>query len=327
MAANPTPVATSIAALRERTAPAPLVRAGFGDSESFALLQRMANALAQSTLVPQAYQNNLPNCIIALELAGRIGASPLMVAQNLYIVHGKPAWSSQFLIAAINQCGRYTSLRYEWKGEENTDSWSCRAWALEKSTGERVQGAAVTLKMAKDQGWYGRKDSKWPSMTELMMTYRAATYFARTNAPELTMGLRSEDEERDVIDVQETAPGQFSTTTEKLRTETVAGVGDLATAEPIVRRGRGKAEQKPADAVDASPSSSEPAAATEVIDKTTGEVKEAPPVTIDQVLGYIEKAADRDIANEAVDMARSLSKEEYARACEAYNKKWAEVVG
>jgi hypothetical protein len=53
----------------------------------------VGNALAQSDLIPQQFRGNLPNCIIALELAQRIGASPLMVMQNLYVVHGKPAWS------------------------------------------------------------------------------------------------------------------------------------------------------------------------------------------------------------------------------------------
>lgn len=212
------PASTSLDQLRP-AANAPLVTAGFGDSQSFALLQRVGNALAQSDLIPAQFRGNLPNCIIALELAQRIGASPLMVMQNLYVVHGKPAWSSQFLIAAVNQCGRYTSLQYEWTGTEGKDDWTCRAYATDKRTTARVQGPAVSLKMAKDQGWYSRKDSKWPSMTELMMVYRAATYFARTNAPELTMGLATADEVHDVIDAERTPEGTFEATTESLRRE------------------------------------------------------------------------------------------------------------
>jgi hypothetical protein len=110
--------------------------------------------------VPKQYQGNLPNCIIALELAQRIGASPLMVMQNLYIVHGRPSWSSQFLIAAVNQCGRFTALQYEWSGKPNTDEWTCRAWAKDKATGERVQGPAVSIAMAKKEGWYARRTAR-----------------------------------------------------------------------------------------------------------------------------------------------------------------------
>jgi hypothetical protein len=71
----------------------PVVKMGWNDLQGFELMQRAAKALAASTLVPQQFQGNLPNCLIALEMAQRIGASPLMVMQNLYIVHGRPGWS------------------------------------------------------------------------------------------------------------------------------------------------------------------------------------------------------------------------------------------
>ena len=88
------------------------VRMGFTTLQSFELMQRAAKLLSAAQLVPKEYQNNIPNCTIALNMANRIGADPLMVMQNLVIVHGKPTWSSQFLIATVNTCGRFTALRY-----------------------------------------------------------------------------------------------------------------------------------------------------------------------------------------------------------------------
>jgi len=76
------------------TNPAPL--------SSFELAQRQAKALSASDLVPQQYKGNVANTLVALEIANRIGASPLMVMQNLHIIHGRPSWSSTFVIAAIN---------------------------------------------------------------------------------------------------------------------------------------------------------------------------------------------------------------------------------
>ena len=105
---------------------------GFGNLESFELMQRQAKLLANSSLVPKEYQNNLANCVIALNMANRMNADPLMVMQNLYIVHGKPSWSSQFLISTFNASGRFSSLRYEWVGEEGTDRWGCKAWAINR---------------------------------------------------------------------------------------------------------------------------------------------------------------------------------------------------
>lgn len=195
-----------------REANMPAVRAGFSELAGFELAQRAAKVLSSSTLVPANYQGNLADCIVALELAQRIGASPLMVMQNLYIVHGKPAWSSQFLIAAVNQCGRYTAMQYEWTGKQGEDAWTCRAFTKDKATGERVQGPAVSIAMAKKEGWYEKKGSKWQTIPELMLMYRAATFFARTNAPELTMGLASAEEAHDVIDMEQVEPGRYTVT-------------------------------------------------------------------------------------------------------------------
>ena len=85
----------------------------FANADTFATAQRIALMLSQAKLVPETYQGTagLPNCMIALEMAQRIGASPLMVMQNLYIVHGRPAWSSQFLISCVNASRRFSPIR------------------------------------------------------------------------------------------------------------------------------------------------------------------------------------------------------------------------
>jgi hypothetical protein len=171
------------------------VMPGFNSQGSWELANRIGKAFAASSLVPQQYQGNVANCIVALEMANRMGASPLMVMQNLYIVHGNPGWSSKFLVACFNQCGRFSALRYEW----NADRTSCRAWAIEKATGERIDGPAVSLTMAKEEGWSTKSGSKWKTMPELMLMYRAAAFLIRTYAPEISMGLQTDDEIVDVL--------------------------------------------------------------------------------------------------------------------------------
>lgn len=167
---------------------------GFNSMSGWKLANRIGEAFAASTIVPAAYQNNVANCIVALEMANRMGASPLQVMQNLYIVHGNPGWSSKFLVACFNQCGRFSSIRYTW----NADKSSCRAWAMEKSTGERIEGPTVTLQMAKDEGWSTKSGSKWKTMPELMLMYRAAAFMIRTYAPEISMGMSTDDELVDI---------------------------------------------------------------------------------------------------------------------------------
>ena len=157
----------------------------FMNIQAFEAAQRMIRPLSESDLVPVTFQKRPANCLIALETAQRIGASPMMVMQNLYIVHGKPAWSSTFLIACINASRKFTPLRYRMTGEKGTDTYGCVAWAIDRD-GEKLESPEVTIGMAKAEGWYGKTGSKWKTMPELMLRYRAATFFARTYVPELT---------------------------------------------------------------------------------------------------------------------------------------------
>lgn len=176
----------------------------FSSSSNFEAAQRMAMALSKSTIVPKIYQSTtdnpaaVANCIIALETANRIGASPLLVMQNLYIVHGTPGWSSKFLIACLNTCGRFTAIQYEMCGEQGNDNYGCRALATEKATGKVIYGAWVTIEMAKKEGWFSKSGSKWQTMPELMLQYRSAAFFQRAYAPEISMGMLSAEEVQDV---------------------------------------------------------------------------------------------------------------------------------
>lgn len=167
---------------------------GFATADGFELIQRQAKVLAASDLVPKEFKGNIPNCIIGLEIANRIGASPLAVLQNLYIVHGKPGWSSQFIIAAINSTGKFSPLRFEISAEGDT----CVAWATDLATGDRLQSPMVSITMAKAEGWFDKAGSKWKTMPQLMLRYRAATFFGRLYAPEILMGMQTVEE---VVDV------------------------------------------------------------------------------------------------------------------------------
>ena len=186
------------------------VAMSFFDLQGFELMQRIAKAFATSDLVPKQYQGNLPNCMIALDMAQRIGANPLMCMQNLYVVHGTPGWSSKFLIATVNTCGRYSTLRYEWKGKEGEKGYGCRAWAVERETNERLDGVWVTWEMVNAEGWASKSGSKWKTMPDQMFIYRAAAFWQRAYAPDLGMGLQTEEELRDVIDARQDSSGAFS---------------------------------------------------------------------------------------------------------------------
>lgn len=195
----------------------------------FETFQRMAKPLSESNFVPAAYKGNLGDCVIAVEIACRLQILPLTVMQNLCVVKGKPTWSAKFLIGCVNTCGRYSTLDYRFTidgkvGDVSYKTWVkrdgkntevlkpfehpeldnvvCVAYAIEKATGKELVSPPVSIRMAVCEGWYSKDGSKWPTMPELMLRYRAASYWVSTFAPEMAMGFRTTEEARDIEDVE-----------------------------------------------------------------------------------------------------------------------------
>lgn len=162
------------------------------------LAYKTAGMLSRSGLVPDSYRGSPENCLIAIDMANRLGISPLMVMQNLYIVKGKPAWSGSFCAAAINGSGRFTPLRYCWVGEKGKPSFGCYAIATRLADGEKCFSDTVTLQMAMDEGWLSKTGSKWKTMPVQMMLYRAAAFFARAHCSDFLLGLQTVEEVQDV---------------------------------------------------------------------------------------------------------------------------------
>ena len=274
----------------------PSTVAGFDTAGGFALIQRMARAFSESTMVPEQYRNiivkkvrggreqeypnpaALSNCIIALDIATRLNINPLMVMQNLYVVEGRPSWSSSYIIASINVCNKYGPLHFEIRDLEERDvEWTikewydapngkratreitkkarikdkeCIAWAIEKVTGERIESPPVSIGMAVAEGWYGKNGSKWQTMPEVMLRYRAASFFGKMYVPERLMGLPSAEEAQEIVYDLEPEPekdGHYSVSVSEMSKATSsigqspssdgAVSGEQATAKAS-RRGR-----------------------------------------------------------------------------------------
>ena len=181
-------------------------------------------------------KQNLGSAVVAVDIAFRLKLSPVLVMQQIYFVHGKPGWSAQFMIAVMNMSADFGKLRYDRQvkgqksvpysytayeggqktrktGVEKIDDVEVTAWALEgddklpvgvnslakaREAGLPIlEGTPVSIEMSIRDGWYNRADSKWKTMPEHMLRFRAATFFARLNAPELLMGLPTVDELED----------------------------------------------------------------------------------------------------------------------------------
>jgi len=179
-----------------------------GFIESFRESYKLASVFAKSSLVPQQYQGKTEDCAIAVDMAERMGVTPLMVMQNLYVVKGKPSWSGQACMSFIK--AKYGDAEPIYTGQRGTDTRGCFV-RVTKPDGEVIEGAEVTIGMAKAEGWTANK--KWINMPELMLAYRAAAFFARVYCPEILMGVQVEGEVEDSERPQpQKAPDPFNVT-------------------------------------------------------------------------------------------------------------------
>ena len=168
------------------------------DVRSYKMLDGIAKRYANSMIVPEQYQHNPDNCYVACNMANRMGVDPLVVMQSLYIVKGKPAWSGQACIALINGTRQFTPLKFVFVGERDKSNYGCYVECIRKADNETLRGSTITMQMAKDEGWIDKNGSKWKTMPEQMIQYRAAAFFARIYCPAALMGLQTTDEIEDV---------------------------------------------------------------------------------------------------------------------------------
>lgn len=249
--------------------PATRVVAGFETMAGFELLQRQGKMLSQCSMLPDNFRGSIPDCSIALEMSARMGyaVSPLLILQSIVVVHGKPTFEAKFVIGLLkSRCG-YKVFDYEMSGDVGDagevqrtprigrdgkpildkkgnpiydskiirEGRTCLAYAIDRD-GRRVEGVPISMAMAKVEGWYDKSGSKWQTMPELMLRYRAATFFKNIHCPEITMGFKTSDEIIDIedpeIEIIDDKPKQKLFKAKKSTEKAEEPAQDEAVAEP-----------------------------------------------------------------------------------------------
>ena len=169
--------------------------------EAMGRAYKLAQTMCQADIIPLAYKNKPADCMIAIDMASRMGVSPLMVMQSLYVVKGKPSWSGQACMSFIQANPNFRNVTPVYVGEPGSDSRGCYISAERASDGAEIKGVCVTIAMARAEGWLSNR--KWVTMPDLMLAYRASAFFARVYCPSVLMGVSVEGEIEDI-----TAPQQ-----------------------------------------------------------------------------------------------------------------------
>ena len=178
----------------------PVLPSVYSDVDLYQQFYKMAEGLSKTDLVPDNYKNKPENCLIAIDTARQIGAkNPLFVMQNLYIVKGKPSWSGQYCSALVYT--NFKNVKVNRMGDKNTNNLQGIFITATNKNGENCRGSVVTLEMAQKEGWVSKQGSKWQTMPEQMLIYRAFAFFARAYCPDKLLGMHDEFEIQDITPV------------------------------------------------------------------------------------------------------------------------------
>lgn len=157
----------------------------FENAEGFELAQRMGKLLSFSNTITDDWRNNIANAVVAIDLSNKTGIPAMTIANHIYVVHGKVGFSAEFYRAIIHGSGRFISLiKYEFNGDES----ACRVYMTD-THGEVIKGSWYSIEMAKAEGLYSKRGSKWKIMPEVMLKARAATLFAKDYVSDIYLGL------------------------------------------------------------------------------------------------------------------------------------------
>jgi len=213
----------------------------FFNIAKFEHAQRLANMFYQAQMWP-THLKTVGDALIVLNLAERLRTDPVMLAQTIYIIHGKPGLEGKLVKALIDNSGKYkVPLRYKWvDGDDkeiakskvvnnhNNDYRGCVAFTI-GADGQELEGPKVSWHTVHSEGWYNKKGSKWPNMAELMFIYRASSWFANTNCPEVKLGMQTTEELRDIdtLDLVPNGAGSFAAeeSSDELAAKILAGPG------------------------------------------------------------------------------------------------------
>ncbi|WP_230853927.1 hypothetical protein [Campylobacter concisus] len=219
--------------------------------KKFELEQRKAKAFVATDFFPTHLRKgnetaNIGTAIIVLDLAQRMNIGALEVAQSIYIIHGKPSFETKFLVARLNSSGL---LKGRLQTIVSPDGNSAHCEAIDAQTGQLLKGTTITMEMARREGWLSKNGSKWQTMPELMMKYRAQSFFINEFFPEVKYGLKTSDEAEDIVTFE---PNEQSKTQ---KTPPKAGLNELLSSseKPNISVGAKNSQTEEAEYIEAAP--------------------------------------------------------------------------
>jgi hypothetical protein len=180
---------------------------------------RMASALAQSSLLPDALRNKAADVLTMILYGQDLGLSPMQSIQGIYVVKGKPQLSAQTWIALTRRAGHRLSVPVN----------TAEAVTVEITRGDTGETHSETFTIEDARTAKLTSNDTYAKYPKRMLLARAVSNCCRFICPEIALGFAVEGEYDDLAPAPEVALAQAV----DARTETPADDGDVHDAEVV----------------------------------------------------------------------------------------------
>jgi len=189
------------------------VNTGVNGLEMMEKALKFSEIMAQADIIPVHYRGKPANVFIAVQSALRMNLDPMQIMQNTFVISGKLGMVTAFAISLANQSGLFDSgIRYRIDG--SGENLKVTAYTNLKKGGAEIS-YTITMREAMAEGW--TKNSKYRTLPELMLRYRAATLLIRTHVPEVLNGMHMVEEIEDVVmSTKDVTPNKSQSISSKL---------------------------------------------------------------------------------------------------------------
>jgi hypothetical protein len=250
------------------------------DTDRYNALYRVAKIMASAAVLPDHLTRNkdrrfefeevVGNCFLICSQAFRWQMDPFSLTPETYVVGGKLAFQGKLVAGVVNaRAGLVGRLRYDYTGTGDD---------LTVTVSGRFEGEDFDRTVTARVGDHRTTNDAWKKDPQQKITYTGAIKWARRHAPEIILGVVTEEDMEQINESRAAA-------------NLPAPAATLQAATAKLRRGR-KASQ-PAIDVESSPVPERPEIDVIAVEAKLGEIMEA-------ATQQIERAQTRGAVHDAV---------------------------
>lgn len=175
------------------------VRGGMLSPTNFPEALQLASLLAKSGMLPKQYEGNPGAVLVAMEMGAELGLPPMAAIQNIAVINGRPSLWGDAMLAV---CTAHPDCE---DVIEAFDEKGTTAICTVKRRGRSPIVRQFSTEDAKRAGMLG-KQGPWQQYPQRMLQMRARGFALRDAFSDALRGIRSAEEERDIIDVTPREP-------------------------------------------------------------------------------------------------------------------------